>query len=324
MGREFVLVLAAVAVAFAASAAYIQQPAAQPAEAADPGSRLSVAASFYPVQYFAQEVAGDRADVTNLVPVGLEPHDWEPSPGDMERLESADVVLYMGVGLEPWVEKAEENSRDPSRFSAVSDDIELMLSEHGAHEEDGHEEEAMEGGDGSLYDPHIWLDPVKARQIVDNIESKLSSADPDGSEQYKSNAAALKERLDRMDAKFREGLSECEKSAAITSHAAFSYLLGRYGFEQLPVSGISHEDEPSAGKMAELVGLAREHGLKYVFYETLISPKISDTIAREVGAQSLVLNPIEGLTQEELERGEDWESVMMQNLNSLRTGLECK
>lgn len=266
-----------------------------------------VVASFYPLYEFARQVAGDRAEVVFLVPTGVEPHDWEPSPQDVARLRQAAAFVYNGAGLEPWAETLVKALGDPGPV--------LVNATAGV---------ALLPAEGPGPDPHAWLDPVLAQAQVEAIRAGLAKADPDNAERYAGNARAYRERLAALHAAFERGLGWCARREIVVSHAAFAYLARRYGLTMVPVTGLAPEAEPSPAHLAALVRFARRHKVEYIFFETLVSPKLAETLAREVGARTLVLNPIEGLMPEEASAGKDYVALMEQNLENLRTALACR
>lgn len=280
---------------------------------------------------FTKHVAGDLADVENLVPPGMEPHDWEPTAKDMAAISEADVLVYNGAGLEGWVEQVLDSAGKGLKSVEASKGIEIMEGseehEHGeeaehAHteEEQGHDESDHDHDHGGL-DPHVWLSPKLAIQEVHNIEKGLSEAAPEYADQFKSNADAYITKLEALDKEYADALKDTKRKDFITQHAAFGYLAKQYGLTQVPIAGLSPEQEPSAAQMAEIVKFSQEHNVKTIFFETLVSSKIADTIAKEIGAKSDVLNPIEGLTEEEMADGLDYIAVMQQNLKALKTAL---
>ena len=271
----------------------------EPAAAAD---RPLVVASIYPLYEFARAVAGDRAEVVALVPPGVEPHDWEPAPQDVVRIHKAKLFVYNGAGLEPWVEKL---SRELGARGTLS-------------------VRATERVSLRATDPHVWLDPLRAQTQVESIRAALTRIDPAGTAVYAAQGQAYLARLAALDARFTEGLRRCARRDVVTTHAAFGYLTARYGLTQVPIQGLAPEAEPSPADLARLVRLARERNVRYVFFETLVSAKLAETLAREVGAKTLVLNPIEGLTREEQAAGKTYLSLMEDNLRNLRTALDCQ
>jgi zinc transport system substrate-binding protein len=262
-------------------------------------SKVSVVASYYPLYDFAKNVGGDKVQVTNLTPPGAEPHDYEPSAKVLAEAQRSDVFVYNGGVFEPW---ADTFVRDYKQ-----EDV-----------------KARSGITIAAGDPHFWLDPVLAQKIVANIRDGLSKADPANKEYYAKNADSYSAKLAQLDQDFRSGLEHCDQDTIITSHDAFGYVSQRYGFGVESIAGLSPEEEPSAARLAELSDLMNEKGIGYVFFESLVSPVLADTIAQETGAQTLVLDPIEGLSNEDQKQGKDYVSVQRENLANIRTALACE
>lgn len=277
-------------------------------------SRLSVVTSFYPLYFFASEVGGDHASVTNIVPAGSEPHDYEPTPRDIAAIESADIVLLNGEGFEAWGQRVAEN---------VSGTVIEVAAGLATLEAAAHDEDTGEHLDESEYDPHIWLSPPLARQMVARITEAYIAADPQNAAVYRANAAALDAKLAALDEQYRTGLASCVRREIVTSHAAFGYVAKQYGLTQVALAGLSPEEEPSAQTIAQVASFAKEHGVTHIFFETLVPADFSQTVATEIGAQTLVLNPLEGLAAEELASGKTYLTEMQQNLANLRTALQC-
>ena len=263
---------------------------------------MRVVASFYPVYEAARRVGGDRVEVSNLTPAGVEPHDLELSSKTVDRIIDAGVVLYLGHGFQPAVERAVRRSKG----KAV--DLLAPMPLHKGEQD---------------VDPHVWLDPVLMTRIVDEVRSALSDADPSGAPAFADNATAYAKELSALDQEYRTGLTACARTLIITSHEAFGYLAQRYGLEQRAAAGLSPEAEPEPGRLAELADLVRRTGSTTVFSETLVSPKVAETLAREAGVKTAVLDPIEGLTEEEQRAGKTYLAVMRDNLAALRAALAC-
>jgi zinc transport system substrate-binding protein len=286
--------------------------AAQP-----PATKLSVVVSFYPLYAFAKEVGGDRVDVRQLVPPGTSPHDYEPKPSEAAAVRNARVFVYNGAGLEPWVPRLEaELPADAVRVEATRGlPLVEWSSEHGHSEDHGHQERV---------DPHVWLDPVLAQQMVDNVTEGLAQADPQAAAGYRERAQALRGRLEALHTRYAQTLSRCRSRMLVTSHAAFGYLARRYGLRLESVAGLTHEAEPSPRRLRELLGLARREGVRAVYAETLAGTRAVETLARELGARLLVLDPLEGLSESALQQGKNYFSVMEENLRQLAEGLGCR
>ncbi|OAX48619.1 metal ABC transporter substrate-binding protein [Paenibacillus sp. AD87] len=297
-----------------------------PAPAETEEAKLNVEVSFYPMYEFTKNVAGDLANVHTLVPAGMEPHDWEPTPQDIASIEKADVLVYNGAGMESWIDQVTDSLSNAKLFQVeASHGIDLLEgSEEDEHDHD-HDAEAEEGHthdhDHGGLDPHVWLSPALAVKEVRNIEAGLAQAAPEHAEQFKQNADAYIAKLESLDQDFKAAVADSKRKDFITQHAAFGYLAQEYGLQQVSIAGLSPEQEPSAAQMASVIDFAKEHQVKTIFFETLVSSKVSETIANEVGAKTAVLNPIEGLTEEEIATGMDYIGVMRQNLEALKLAL---
>jgi zinc transport system substrate-binding protein len=295
----------------------------------NPAEKPLVVASFYPLYDFTRQVVGDRAEVVSLVPPGVEPHDWEPAPRDVARIERAVLFVYNGAGLDPWAERLIGNlaGSGPALVRAT-DGLALLtvdLPGHGHdHKKDGEAKTAKQWVQNVEYDPHVWLDPVLAQAQVEAIRAGLLKADQSGAAAYEASARTFTARLAALHESFEKGLAECARREIVVSHAAFTYLARRYRLSQVPIMGLSPDAEPTPAELAKIVRFTRRHQVKYIFFETLVSGKLADTLARETGARTLVLNPIEGITSEEAAAGKDYLSLMQDNLASLRTALECR
>lgn len=280
------------------------------------GEKLHIVTSFYPMQEFTSKVAGDLADVQVLVPAGTEPHDWEPTAQDIAKMTDADMLVYNGGGVESWIDQVQDTLGDSGpKLVEASSGIQLMAST-----EEEHEGEEADHDHGSL-DPHVWLSPLQAQTEVRNIETALTALDPDHAADYKKNADTYIAELEKLDADYKAGLSNTKRKDFITQHAAFAYLAHDYGLTQVPIAGLSPEQEPSAEAMAKIVDFAKQNNVKTIFFETLVSSNVAQTIANEVGAQTAVLNPLEGLTSAETSAGEDYISVMRTSLAALEKAL---
>jgi len=285
--------------------------------------KIAALAGFYPLYEVIQRVGGDRVDVTNLVPAGAAPHDLELSLRELERLRLAQLLVYVGAEFQPGLGRALQAVQAP-RLTVVDVTQGMRLLERSA--DDDADERPQPGGASPTalqQDPHVWLDPVLMKGIVANVRDALTRIDGPGRDAFSANASAYQAQLDALDAEFRFGLRECARRAFITSHAAFQYLANRYGLEQVPIGGLSPEAEPSARRLREVAAIARTYGARVIYFETLVDPRVAETIAREVGARTMVLNPIEGLTTAEQAQGKQYADIMRENLANLRAGLDC-
>jgi zinc transport system substrate-binding protein len=263
------------------------------------GRGTTVVVSFYPLAFAAERIAGPAVRVENLTPVGGEPHDLELTPRAVARIERASVVLYLSHGFQPAVSDAVKNT------SGRAVDVLADLPLHAAH--------GLEAG--LTADPHVWLDPVLFARIARRIADALPRP---------VHTAALLAGLRALDRDYRAGLGHCARRDVVTSHAAFGYLAQRYGLRQVAITGLTPESEPTPQQLAHVVQLVRRTHATTVFFERLVSPRLADTVAREVGATTAVLDPIEGLTPSEERRGENYLTLMRQNLSALRKALACR
>ncbi len=260
------------------------------------GKGDEIVAAFYPLAFAAEQITGGTAEVRNLTPAGAEPHDLELTPSDVRAVHDASLVLYLGDGFMPGLETAVEQRQGRS--------IDVLTE---LRRQDGY-------GGGATGDPHVWLDPVRYAEMIRLIGTALGKEAP---------AARLARRLAVLDGEYRRGLAHCARRQIVTSHAAFGYLAARYGLEQVPLEGITPEVEPSARDIARLVDVVRDSGATTVFFETLLSPKLAETVAREADVKTAVLDPLEGISKSEIAAGADYFSVMRANLATLRKALGC-
>lgn len=280
-------------------------------------NRILVYASIYPMYDFAKNIGKDKIDLRLMVTPGAEAHDFEPTAKLMGSMEKADVFIYNGLEMEPWAAKL-IGSLDNEKLVKVeaSEGVELIKSEE---EAEGHGEEVEEKH--GEYDPHVWLNPQNAVIQAENIKNALISADEKNKDFYEANFKEFKEKLVALDNKYTEELKGIKKREFVTAHSAFTYLAKKYNLEQESIKGLSPQAEPSMAKMAELSVFAKEHEVKYIFFETTTNPKLSEALAKEVGAQTAVLNPLESLGQEDINSGKNYISVMEENLKTLKMAL---
>lgn len=271
----------------------------------DSGGKLTIAASFYPLQYVTERIAGDRATVSSLTPPGAEPHDLELSPRDVASISDADIVIYLG-GFQAAVDDAvDAEAKDSATNVATSANLDLTLAE--------------EGETGT--DPHFWLDPQRLAAVSTQIEQRLVKADSAGASVYATNLAKLTADLNTLDGEFRTGLASCANKDLVTSHEAFGYLAARYGLTQVGITGLTPDEEPNPDTLARVTDFVRANKVRTIYYETLISPAIAETVASETGAQTAVLDPIEGITDHS--QGDDYLAIMRSNLKALKEGQPC-
>lgn len=295
--------------------------------------QLEVLASFYPLQYVAEQVGGDLVSVSNLTPPAAEPHDLELSPAQVREIGSADLVVYSS-GFQTAVDEAvgtqspehvvdtsdvvtlENHPGTPTDEDAAADHLEEELDEHA--EEDGHDHAA----EGAM-DPHFWLDPTRVIDVGHAVAASLGEADPEHAATYAENARTLEKSLKELDADYAAGLEQCASRTLVTSHEAFGYLAERYDLQQVGIVGLDPEAEPSPARLREVGAIVEENDVSTIFTETLTSPKVAETLANDIGVTTAVLDPLEGLSKDATEAGDDYVSVMQDNLAALTEGLQC-
>ncbi|HEX5740602.1 MAG TPA: metal ABC transporter substrate-binding protein [Pilimelia sp.] len=285
--------------------------------AADDGDpdKVTAVAGFYPLHYLATRVGGPAVAVTDLAQPGAEPHDMELTPPQLDTVRAAELVVYVR-GFQPAVDDA-VGARGDRLFDLAA---EVPLAPL-AHDDHAAGQEAAGGGDhaDAGLDPHLWLDPTRYALAGEKLAARLGAVDPPRAATYTANAAAFRAELDRLDGEFRTGLATCARRDVITNHAAFGYLTRRYRLRQVPISGLSPDEEPTPRRLAEVAALAKERKATTIFFETLVSPKVAETVAAQAGARTAVLDPVEGVGE-----GEDYLSVMRRNLAALRAALDCR
>ena len=283
--------------------------------------KLKVTASFYPMYDFAKKIGGDKVEVKNMLSANTEPHDWEPTPKDLVAIGDSDVFVYNGAGMESWIDKVTQSAKnDKLQVVEASKGIKLLKGEdeHDDSDKDHHDKDEHEHG---AYDPHVWLAPENAKIEMKNIKDAFVKADPKNKDYYEKNFEENAKKLDELNDKYKTELAKTKKKDIIVAHQAFGYICQAYGLSQVPIEGLSPDSEPDAARMAEIADFAKKNDVKYIFFEELVSPKVAKTIAKEVGAKAEVLNPIEGLTEEQLKSGQDYFSIMNQNLETLLKAL---
>lgn len=265
------------------------------------GGPVQVAASFYPLQWVTAQVAGEHAEVSSLTPPGAEPHDLELGPRQVATIGEADLVVYLD-GFQPAVDEAVAQEAGDSALD-VTDPADLVET-------------------GGTVDPHFWLDPTRLADVADAVGQRLGEVDPAHAAAFTDRAAEVRAELEALDAELAEGLAGCAGTDLVTSHTAFGYLAARYDMEQVGITGLSPESEPSPKALAEVADFVADNDVRTIYSETLVSPEVARTLARETGVQTAVLDPLEGLSSES--SGEDYRSVMRANLAVLQDGQACR
>ena len=285
---------------------------------------LTVMASFYPLQYLAEKVGGEHVTVTSLTPAGAEPHDLELSPKMVDSLSNADAVVYL-AGFQSAVDEAVEQhapktvidvSTSVDLVDAEKHESELDVADDGEKTEEAHEHEHEHGST----DPHFWLDPTRMASAATQIGDALAQADPANAETYKKNAASMKSQMEALSKKLVDGTAKCQHKEFVTSHEAFGYLADRTGLTQLGLSGLDPDSTPSPARLKQISDAVKAKGITTIFTEELLSPKVAETLAKDLGITTAVLDPIESQADD----SKDYEAVMNENLEALQKALSCE
>lgn len=263
--------------------------------------KMIVYASFYPLYDLTKKIAGDKVVVQNIIPPGVEPHDWEPTTRQVADIERASVVIYLGLGMDSWINKIETSVSGP-KFINVSTGINAIKV-------------------GNAVNPHVWLSPKESLILAKNIKNALTENDKKKKKYYESNYENLVKTLKQLDNEYTTKLKNTKTKTFVVYHSAFDYIARDYGLNQVSIVGMSEEAEASPAKIAEVIKLIKDENIKYIFTEPLTSPKPIQSIANETGAKVLPLNTIEGLTKDEMNKGYDYISLMRQNLDNLQKAL---
>lgn len=281
---------------------------------------ITVMTTFYPMYNFAEQVVGDEGTVELLIPSGTDAHDFEPSAKDIAKISDSDVFVYNSTEFETWAEDILANvDQDKVKVVEASQNIELMAGDEHDHEED---EDHADHDHSHEVDPHVWLDPVLAQKEVEAIRDGLIEKYPDKKEAFEKNAAAYIEKLQELDAEYKEAFAQAENKTFVTQHAAFGYLANQYGLTQESISGISPDQEPSPSRLAQLKEYIDEHNVSVIYFEATASSKVAETLAKETGVELSVLQTLESLTDDEQKDGKDYISVMQENLEALKKSIK--
>ncbi len=274
---------------------------------------ITVYASIYPMYDFASKIGGDKINLSNMVPSGTEPHDWEPTAMNITHLEEADVFIYNGAGMEHWVEDVLASLQNEKIIVVEASNNVDFIKGHSHSEK--HQED-------TTHDPHVWLYPLNAKIQMENIKNAFVEADPSNAEYYQANYEKYATECDALDQEFKDTLTPLANKDIIVSHEAYGYLSEAYDLHQIGIEGLSADSDPDPARMAEIIDLAKEKDIKTIFFEETISSKVAETIAKEIGANTAVLSPIEGLSNDQESAGDDYFSVMRQNLDALKSALQ--
>ncbi|MDP5275711.1 metal ABC transporter solute-binding protein, Zn/Mn family [Chengkuizengella axinellae] len=282
--------------------------------------KIDIVTTFYPLYDFAEKIGGEYVNVQNLVPTGVEPHDWSPKTRDMIQITEADLFIYNGLGFESWIENF---------FSTLDGDTSVGLVEAslgteklGSELEEGHEDEDDHEEEHGVYDPHIWLSPVQAKILAENIKQGLINIDPTHKDDYEERFIELSNQLDELHLKYKEVLENTSRNDFVVSHQAYGYLANEYELTQHSIMGLSPDAEPTIQDYKNISIFIEENNIQYILFEELVSPKLAESLAKELNIETLVLNPLEGLTEDQAKNGDDYFTIMESNLTSLEKALQ--
>lgn len=293
---------------------------------ASSNDKIQVMTTFYPMYEFTKQVVGNKGEVELLIPAGTEPHDFEPSAKDLAKISDADVFVYNSPELETWTDNLTDTidtkkteiiqaSKNITLMDGAEHDHEEAHDDHDAkeHEEDGHDHDL---------DPHVWLDPVLAIKEVETIRDQLSKKYPEDQATFEKNAANYIDELKSLDEDYQAGFKAAKNKTFVTQHTAFGYLAKQYGLTQEAIAGISPDQEPSPSRLSELKHYVDDHQVKVIYFEENASSKVAETLSKETGVKLKVLNPLESLTEKQIKKGEDYVSVMRENLDALKESIK--
>lgn len=319
-------------------------------------STKTVYTTIYPIYDFTKKIVEDKMNVVYLESGNQSAHDFEPSAEDMKNITDADLFIYNGAGLESYIDKIKSAINKDIKFVEASEGIELLANheEHEHEDEDhdhdhededhnhnhnnhnhdhededhnhnnhnhDHEHEGHHHHHHGPNDPHIWLSPQNAKTMLKNIADAVTELDPENKDFYEENLKKYTEELDKLDSEFKECLANIKSNEIVVSHEAFGYLCNEYGLTQKGIEGVMAESEPDAKTIKEIIELVKEKGIKIIFTEEAMNPKIVETISKETGAEVRTLNPLEGISEYDMNNGVDYFKVMRENLKNLEEAL---
>ncbi len=280
----------------------------------NPGEPLKIIATLFPLAEFAETVVGPHGKVEMLLPPGAEAHSWRPRPSDLVKIAHADMVIYAGGGMEPWLEDILQSVDNPDLMKLeASQGLDLLNDVEHQHDKEG------------AFDPHIWLDFGNDQIIIQNIARALAGLAPLHKAFFRKQAEAYNQKLETLDELYRKALHNCRSRTMIVGgHAAFGYLVRRYKLTQVALLGLNPDARPTAKQLKEVVDLAKTQKIEAVFFEEFVNEDLARVIAKEIGAQTLVLNPGANLTRAQRIQGVTFLELMKRNLENLKKGLGCQ
>ncbi len=287
--------------------------------------KIKVIATLFPQYDFAKQIGGDKVDVSLLLTPGTETHTYEPTPQDIINVNKADLYIYTGKYMEPWSDKIANSITSNTQVLDASKNINLINEEQFEKEHDtiDNNEEESDNSHHHEYDPHIWLNPQNAIGMVKNIEEELCNIDPQNKEYYQKNAENYIKQLTNLDNEIETTIRESQKNKiAFGGTFAYAYFIQRYNLQYVSAyDSCGENSEPSVTKVKEVIDYMKENNINVIFYQELSAGKIADTISKETGATKLVFHTIHNASQEEINNGETYISLMQKNLQNLKQAL---
>lgn len=280
---------------------------------------LNIYTTMYPLEYFTERIGGKHVEVSSIIPPGADAHTYEPSTKKMVEITEGDAFVYNKMESDEFSSSVADTLKEEEvPIVDAAKDVELAHMEE--HEEEGaHDEEHHEHGS---QDPHIWLDPVLAQKMADNIYNGLVKIKPDAKDDFKKNHAALIKDLKEIDASFKNKVEEAPKNSFIVSHAAYGYWAERYNLEQIAISGLSPSHEPSQHQIENIIQSAKKDKIRYILFEENVNNKVAEMINKEVGAKTLTLHNLETLTKDDIKKDRNYLSIMKENIETLSKALQ--
>ncbi|WP_028544118.1 metal ABC transporter solute-binding protein, Zn/Mn family [Paenibacillus taiwanensis] len=298
--------------------------------------KVNVVTSFYPLYFLVNEIGGDTVNTINLIPAGVEPHDWTPKSQDIQNASQAQLLIVQGAGFEGWLDDFKKglDAQSTVQITEASKGIALITATGDEHEGEAHQHEEAEAGhenhegheghdhDHGGIDPHTWVSPKSALIMAQNVKDALIQANVSHKAEYDQRYETLHKKLVALDQEYVDSLQSLKKREMVVSHQAFGYLCRDYNLAQHAIMGVSPDAEPRAQDLVKLSKLVKEEGIKYIFFEELVSDQLAKTLADETGVETLVLSPLEGLTQEQEKAGDNYITLMERNLQNLLQALQ--
>ncbi|MFC3885993.1 metal ABC transporter substrate-binding protein [Bacillus songklensis] len=331
MKRLAVFFTAVLVTALFLSGCSSSQTATESNDKKETNDQLTIYTTIFPLEDFAKKIGGDYVKVESIYPPNVDAHTFEPSQKTMVNIAQADAFIYTGAGLEGFVDKTKEALKNEKvKFVEAADGVTFIKGGHD-HEEESHEEDHGEDvhkhesdeehHDHGDFDPHVWLDPIRAITLAENIKNSLVELKPEQKETFEKNFETLKGELEQLDKELSDTVQKGKTKEIVVAHSAYGYWHDRYGLEQISIAGLSPENEPSQKELQAIIKDAREKNVKYVIFEQNVKPKIADIVKNELNAEPLTLHNLESITDEDIKNNEDYVSLMKRNIETLKKAL---